>query len=81
MFHIKVNVAGVPILKKKFIELCNKSRFGFNVCYIKLGEYIGTDEIHNIREINRMGYYCISKNWEGIYLDFHFIYFVIICSI
>ena len=79
MFHINVNVTKFQVFRK-FIQLCYKSRFAFNVCYIKRVENIGPDEIHSIRETYR-GVMVVLKNYEGFYLDFHLIYFTIICSI
>ena len=50
MFHKKVNVSGIAIHFKQFMQLYYKSRFAFKVCHIKIGENIATDELHSIEE-------------------------------
>ena len=48
--------------KKRFNTKAKIERILHSVCYIKIVENIGPDEIHNIGEAYRVSYDCISKN-------------------
>ena len=64
---------GIKNQIKRFNIKAKIERILHNVFYIKIVENIEPDEMHHIGETYKVSYHCISKNCEGVYLDFHLI--------